>query len=197
MMQVLRLKLRATARRPGGHIVAIAILAAGLSVAGTLYSLEDAILFRPLRVPNRDRIVRVERAESGSGSPVAVSPRTVAVLERTHVNGFSGWTGVDQGQCQVILDGQARTVTCATVTPSFFSVLGLQTRFDSTREGEQAVISESLAREMGGAGRVLGRPLLIKTFDPATFRLVDTPFTVTAVAPKGMKVPGNMSVITT
>ncbi len=194
MMQVLRLKLRATARRPGAHVLAIGILGAALSVAGTLYSLEDAILFRPLRVPNRDRIVRIEQTESGRDYPVTVSPRTVAALGLAPMNGLSGWAGVDQGQCQITVDGQVRTPTCATVTPSFFPLLGFDTRFDTTRERDQVIVSESLARELGGVGRVLGRPVLIKTFDPAALRLVDTPFVVTAVAPKGMRVPGNTDV---
>ena len=67
--QDVRYGCRVLARNPGFSVVAVAILAIGITSATTIFSFVDAVLLKPLPYENGDRIVRIlERRPDGATS---------------------------------------------------------------------------------------------------------------------------------
>lgn len=62
-MATLERALRSLARTPGFTVVAIATLALAIASIGTIFSVVDAVLLKPLPYPGAERIVRIVRTQ--------------------------------------------------------------------------------------------------------------------------------------
>src|SRR5450432_2188201 len=63
----LRYGLAALARRPGFAAITIGVLALGIGANTAMFSLVDAVLWKPLPFPEPDRMVRVWEAPDPTG----------------------------------------------------------------------------------------------------------------------------------
>lgn len=156
--------LRMLRKNPAFALAAVVTLALGIGANTAIFSVCNAVLFKPLPYADPDRIVMLwER--SGAGSLQTVAPANFvdwrgASRSFSEMAAFSAGFG---GNVSFILDGQteAARLSGATVSSNFFSVLGV--RFargrgflpEEDRPGQNhvAILSHRAWRERFGAER--------------------------------------------
>ena len=156
--------LRMLRKNPAFALAAVVTLALGIGANTAIFSVCNAVLYKPLPYADPDRIVMLwER--SGAGSLQTVAPANFvdwrgASRSFSEMAAFSAGFG---GNVSFILDGQteAARLSGATVSSNFFSVLGV--RFargrgflpEEDRPGQNhvAILSHRAWRERFGAER--------------------------------------------
>lgn len=183
----LRTALRNLRRRPAATALAIALLAIGLggnvAVFGPLYTL----LLRPLPFPNSGRLVRI-------GAPV-FSVYTGAFPDRAALGAlFSHIAAYRVNRATVAIRGRKTFLAViSTVTPDFFSVLGVRpwlgTGFpgDAPEATRSAVLSYSVWHSYAGADPNLGSLALTVN---------GVPYRVVGVTPPGFSFPSGVTLWT-
>jgi predicted permease len=173
--------LRTLRRAPSFTAVAVASLALGIGANAAIFSLADAILFRPL-----PGVREPERLASVASGPQAY-PAYRAYRDQS--TAWAGLAAYRERAASLGVRTTARLARVAIVSGNYFSVLGtpaLRGRTilpddDSPGAGQRvAVISYGLwQRDFAGDPRVLGRKL----------DLNGAAFTVVGVAPPGFRGP--------
>lgn len=191
----LRLAFRMLRQTPGLAAACIITLALGIGANTTIYSYADAVLFRPLAVPDADRIVHLfERRQDPGNYPLSFGEYP---NYRDRATSFEALAAhYSTSPLHLLIDGSPEAVTGAVATASYFDVLQLRPsigRFfgaeeDSARDRDAvAVISHALwQRRFGGEVRVLGQPL---TINGRVFTVIGVaPPRFTGVQPRGAAV---------
>ena len=172
------------------------VLALGIGANSTIFSVADAVLFRPLPYPDSEQLAFViergpdgdRRAHDNAGMRFVednLVGSTSPIESVALAGGSSGQNLVTQAVSERgEKSSSARFVSTLSVSESFFEVLGLPVKLgrDFTREdGDDAVIvSSSLWQEVFGSDReALG----------SVVRLGDRPVTVIGVAAAGIRMP--------
>ena len=170
-------------KQPGFTIAAVLTLALGIGANTAVFSLVNATLFQRLPVPDRERLVYVNRGTGG----VFSYPQYEAL--RDHAPSFealAGWGGIT---ASLHAGDSAELVSGFIVTGNFFDVLGIQpargrllSRVDDQTPGAHpvAVISYDFWQaRFGGQPDVIGREI----------RLNSHVFTIVGVTPAGFPGP--------
>jgi putative ABC transport system permease protein len=116
--------VRLLARRPGFAAITIGTLAIGIGLNSAVFSLTNAILLRPLPIPDSDRLVRLfdvgpaPLREAGAVS----APDFIDWRARAH--SADGMALIGGTAVTLTGDGDPEQVRAMTVTEDFFSVLG-------------------------------------------------------------------------
>ncbi|MFZ0427707.1 MAG: ABC transporter permease, partial [Acidobacteriota bacterium] len=181
-LQDIRFAVRLLWNDKGFTITAVATLAVCIAANTAIFSVIDSVVFKPLPLPESDRIVMiynsypnagVERSENGVPDYYD-RLRDTTVFEEQALFQDQNLTIGDKGSVQQI---QAMGVT-----PSFFRLLGIQPqlgRLFSEDEGElgnegKVVLSYGLWQQLyGGDRNVLGRDV----------RIYGNPYTIVGVMP--------------
>ena len=181
MLNDLRFAFRALRRSPGFTAVAVITLALGIGANTALFSVADAVLFRPLPYPNPERIVKID------GGPLRFTKAGFGAsrqMEQSPV--FNGAGIYASGGLNVGGEGNPERVLAATVTPGFFHAMGTApmigrpfTDAEATALERVAVIGHALWRRRLAERHELDRPLLLN----------DKPYTVVGVMPPGYAFP--------
>ena len=181
----LRYAVRMLGRSPGFAALAILTLGLGIGANVAIFSIVDAVLFRPLAVREPESLVRVY-ASDVEGVEYMNSSYPVFTDYRDGATSFSGIAAYDEGEPFHLLTTQsgnatAERVTGALVSGSFFELLGarpalgrLLSPADDRVPGAHpvAVISHRLWRQkFGSAPETVG----------ASVRLNGHPFTIVGV----------------
>ena len=179
----LRYAARMLRKQPGFTIATVLTLALGIGANTAVFSLVNATLFQRLPVPERERLVYLNRGTGG----VFSYPQYEAL--RDHAPSFAalaGWGGIT---ASLHAGDSAELVSGFIVTGNFFEVLGIQpargrllSRVDDQTPGGHpvAVISyEFWQARFGGQPDVIGREL----------RLNSHVFTIVGVTPAGFPGP--------
>ena len=196
----LRLALRSLRRAPGFTAVATLSLALGIGAATTLFSVVDAMDFRPLPYPNADRLVVFDSPTRGPGLHEVA---TLDTLDRwsgcaKSCDGLalvaSGWSG---GLTLVRDDGR-EGLDVGLASPGFFSLLGVQMFAGRDFTPEDAVITEPRSivvsyefwrSHLGGKSDAVGQTLAVARFPIDTVRAFAR---VIGVLPKGFHYGSHM-----
>ncbi len=173
--------VRVLRRQPGFACAAIAVLAVGIGLTTAMFSLVDAVLWRPLPYPHADRIVSLNEQrpqESRWFGPIAPADffdwrresRSFAAMAayRLPPAGSYSLTGAGDPECVAALEVSPAFLTVLGVTPA----LGRDLRPDEETVGRHrvALISDGLwCRRFGADPSVVGRTV---AFDSRTFEIV-------------------------
>jgi putative ABC transport system permease protein len=184
LRQDVRYAARTLRKQPTLSLAAILTLALGIGANIAIFTLVNATLLQRLPVPNRDRLVYVQREKNGGVFPY---PMYAALRDGTQTfEGVAAWSGfvasLNTG------DGGDRTLGYL-VTGNFFDVLGLAASRgrllspadDVTPGGHPVVV---ISRELWQT-RFAGRPDIIGH----DIRLNGNVFTIIGVAPAGFPGP--------
>jgi predicted permease len=188
MGQDLRYAVRLLVRNPLFALTAVASLAIGIGANTTIFTVANALLFRPpAGIVDPGRLVDIGRSQDGEGFDNGSYPNYLDI--RTRSTAFDGVYAYRLGAEPMSLGGQdgAERVFGSMVTLNYFSVLGARAvigRVFSAIDSEQAgaapiaVLSHSFwLRRFNGDSAVIGQ----------TIRLNGRAFTVIGVAPPEFK----------
>ncbi|MGH9858774.1 MAG: ABC transporter permease, partial [Candidatus Acidiferrales bacterium] len=183
--QDVRYGLRALAKRPGFTLVAALTLALGIGANTAVFSFVNALLLRPLDVPEADRVVRLYGAGArGQRFDVFSYPDYRDVRDRSGV--FSSLAAHVYVNVSLATGDEPESADGELVTGDYFSVMNVPATLgrtlqpaDDIAEGGHpvVVISDALSRRYGSARDALGK----------TVRLNGHPFTIVGVMPSGFR----------
>jgi predicted permease len=167
-LQDLRYGMRMLLRAPAFTIVATITLALGIGATTAIFSVVDAVLLKPLRYPDADRIERLltHWTNTGHDGSQLSGPDFVDVRERAHV--FDALSVFWGGEIGVGARDQAEIVGTWFVNATFFDVFRVAPvagrTFRPDDVGRTAVVSSAYARRrFGTAAAAIGRTLSIDT----------------------------------
>ncbi|HVB38066.1 MAG TPA: ABC transporter permease, partial [Vicinamibacterales bacterium] len=174
MLDTLRSDVRYTTRwlrrSPGFAIVAILTLAIGIGFNTALFSVVDAVLFRPLPVKAPSQLVDVYTTGTGGEKWHTTSyPDYLDLKAKNDV--FSGMLAWSEMFTAVNLPDRSRLVLGEVVTGNFFQLLGVDATLgrtllpDDDKPGATKVVVVSnhyWRRELGANPGIVGQPLHIK-----------------------------------
>jgi predicted permease len=180
LLQDLRYGARILARSPGFTAMVVLVLAIGISVNVSAFSLFDMVALNPLPVPNPESIVRLERHSPTNYTSEMAYPSFQFYREHAHT--LSVGMAV-LGIPPVQIDEDLQNTSASFVTPNYFTELGtlaaygrmFQPALDSSAISPPTVIlSYNLwQRRFAGDPSVVGRVI----------RISRKPFTVIGITP--------------
>lgn len=193
LIQDLRYGLRVLRKSP--DFTAIAVLALGLGVGANtaVFSLADVLLYRPLLVPDLDRLVVIQAVRKGSEASQNVS-----------VPDLLEWRGETQtvehlaGVARLIVNlsggGEPVALEAARVSPAFFDAVGARPQLGRAflREEEEtgrdhvAILSHAFWESRYGAN-----PDILRR----TLKLEGQDYQVVGVMPKDFEYPPGVQVL--
>jgi putative ABC transport system permease protein len=184
----LRHSARALTRRPGYTLLAVVTLAIGIGAATAIFSLAEALVLRPLPLPDSDRLVRLYSTNptKGHGWFSVSYPDYQDLTERS--GAFASSTLYQEYDRDVSDRGDPERIRLATVHEDFFQTLGstfvMGRPFgeeDHVPSGETtAVLAERFwAARFGSDPDILGK----------TIRIDGRPHTVIGVVAQGHSWP--------
>jgi putative ABC transport system permease protein len=177
-MHDFRTALRALALRPGFTLIALFTLALGIGANAAIFSVVDAVLVRPLRFADPDRLVmpwefsaEVQRRAGFDRLPASPADVTDFINRNTT---FEQLASLRAERVNLTGGGDPERVGAVRVSQNFLSTLGVQPihgrDFTATDglEGRVMLIGHGLwQRRYGGAVDILGRAISVNG-EPAT-----------------------------
>ncbi len=137
LQQDLRFAVRTLRRDQGFTLVAILVLAIGIGVNVSAFSLFDMIALKPLPVRDPESLVRLERRAPNNYS--SEMPYPSLVFYRDHAKSLSAVIGV-LGVPPMHFNDDMQPASASFVTPNYFTELGTPAAegrlFDPVREGD-------------------------------------------------------------
>ena len=183
----LRYAARGLLRSPAFTVAAVLTLAIGIGSNTALFSLVDAILWKPHPYRDADRLVVVQSADASRGlrfSNLSLPDIRDVGEQAESLESFAAWDWEPYG-----LSGGDRPIRIGgtRVTAGFFDVLGVEPLAGRTfRDGEDSpgaepvmVISEGLWRSYFGGEDMVGETVLVNA----------VPTTVVGIMPAGTEYP--------
>jgi len=172
--------LRWLRRSPGFTLVAIASLAIGVGFNTALFTIVDAILFKPLPVAAPERLVDVFTTARATRFGTSSYPDYLDIQAQNDV--FEQVAGYSPMFAALNLEGRSRLAIGEIVTGNYFQTLGVGAAVgrtilpddDRAEAGRVAVVSYRYwMRELAGARDAIGQ----------TLRIRGNPYTIVGVAP--------------
>jgi putative ABC transport system permease protein len=167
----IRFTLRWLVRSPGFALVAVASLAIGIGFNTALFTIVDALLFKPLPVAAPDRLVDVFTSDSTATVDYSTSSYPDFLDLQAHNDVFDGLVGYSPMMAALNLDNRSRLTMGEIVTGNYFQVFGVHAAMGRTilpeddTPGAPRVVMVShryWTRELGSAPGVVGRSLSIR-----------------------------------
>lgn len=190
ILSSLRLGLRQMIRRPGESATAVVVLALGIGLAATGWAVVWGTYLRPVPVPDSDRLVRIDVAESSTENLGTVGYEAFRYLkdelgQLESLDRLEAWTplGFDVSG----LDGPAVRANGAAVTAGLLRLTGakpvagrLLTEDDERAAARVVVVSEEFWRRHLNAEPIASE---------LSFVIYGEPQTVVGVLPAGLSFP--------
>ncbi len=171
-IQDFRYAIRMLLRNPGFTLVAVLTLALGIGANTAIFSVVNTVLLKPLPYPNPSSLVKIWTHFTSIGLPndqnwfSAPEFRDVRQQNRS----FSDLSVISPGTYNLGVSGNPRSLNGATVSPSFFTLLGVNLHLGRTfspDEGEQGhdrvvVLGYGLWQRVFGADpQIVGKDVAI------------------------------------
>ena len=184
--QDFRSALRTLRRNPGFSILAVLVLALGIGASTAVFTVADAVLFKPLVFAEPDRLVSFESVWPTNGTRRSTVSLPDVMDWRAGSSAFSTLAYYRRSQQAVIVGDAAYFADVVRTSPEFFRLLGvtpLMGRFfapDEDASGRSIVISHDFWRtRMGQSPEVLN----------TTVRIGNTAWLVIGVLPPKFTYP--------
>src|ERR1700730_2667175 len=167
----LRLSTRSLLKNPGFLIVVILSLALGIAANSTIFSVLNALLYRPLPYPDPGRLVVIWQAEHSKPN-VRQAPPIAEVVDWKKQNHVFEDICLSSGNSATLGTGigEPRVLRAQYVTPNFFSMMGVRPVLGRGFQAEEAqeraqtiVISTPFWKQQyHGDPQVLGKSITIE-----------------------------------
>jgi putative ABC transport system permease protein len=118
--------LRGLRKRPGFTIVALLTLALGIGANTSIFSVVNAVLLRPLKFKDPDRLAIVWEDATFAGFPLNTPAPANFIDWKTQNRSFEDMAAVATSSFNLTGDGEPERVAAHSVTANFFPVLGVQ-----------------------------------------------------------------------
>lgn len=194
-----RLAARRLRKSPGFTGTVLLTLAIGMTATTVIFSMVDAVLLRPLALPEPDRLLsldtleKIDHADSSHGAQGAVARNDTSFPNffdwRTLNKSFSSMAAYTNGGLVLGADanGPARNLRAAEVSADFFKTVGVLpaigrdfTRADELAGSRTVVLSHDLWKnDFHGDPQILGHTIVLS----------DKNYTVIGVMPAGFLFP--------
>ncbi|HTG90940.1 MAG TPA: ABC transporter permease [Pyrinomonadaceae bacterium] len=118
--------LRGLRKRPGFTIVTLLTLALGIGANTSIFSVVNAVLLRPLKFKDPDRLAIVWEDATFAGFPLNTPAPANFIDWKTQNRSFEDMAAVASSSFNLTGDGEPERVAAHSVTANFFPVLGVQ-----------------------------------------------------------------------
>jgi putative ABC transport system permease protein len=124
LFQDVRYGLRTLLKKPGFTAIAILTLALGIGANSAIFSIVNAVLLKPLPYPNADRVVAIQEFNS-KGKRSQSTPANFLDWREQNTT-FEQMAAIFTRNANLTGAGDPERISVATVSASFFQVLGMQ-----------------------------------------------------------------------
>jgi putative ABC transport system permease protein len=186
LLQDLRYGLRGLLKRPGFTVVAVVTLALGIGANTAIFSLVSAVLVRPLKYKDPQRLVMVWEDNSAIGFPRDTPASGNYADWKAQNRVFEDMAAIEERDYDLAGDGaEPEKISAFAVTSNFFPLLGatpargrnFTAEEDKPGGAKVAVISDGLWRRRFGGAEVVGRDIMLN----------GEKYTVVGVMPRGFQ----------
>jgi putative ABC transport system permease protein len=189
LWQDVRFGLRTLYKQPGFALTAALTMALGIGATTAIFSLCDAMLWRPNPLPHLDTLLTVlQRDPSDANYGDSATPADIDEIRRDNTT-LASLTSWQSGLANLANAGAAPDrVGQALVNANFFDVAGVQPALgrafqpaeDQPDQDHEVILSDQLWHtRFGGNHDIVGRAV----------RVDDVPYTVIGVMPRGFEFP--------
>jgi putative ABC transport system permease protein len=170
LRQDARIAVRGFARQPGFTIVALLTLALGIGANGTIFSVVEAVLIRPLPYRDSDRLVHLWETKLNDPADISEASYPDFLDWRREADIFTHVEGYDETNVTIGDDAGAERARGGRVTPGFFRMLGVEPILGRSFRDDDDVLGSSAfvilshhiwQRRYGGDRAVVGRSIQI------------------------------------
>ncbi len=186
LIQDLRYGIRILSKNPGFTFVAVVTLALGIGINTAVFSVADAVLFRPLPFAEPQQLVEILQRQPGSQSAYPGLRWEAFEQWREQREVFERVEAYSPRSFTMTGGKEPETIAAPAVGPGLFEMLGVSPQLgrlfqpEEAQPGRVVLISDVFWRRyFGGDSEVLGK----------TLSLNDEPYTVVGVMPPKFKFP--------
>jgi putative ABC transport system permease protein len=191
ILKDVRHAVRTLLRQPAFTAVAVITLALGIGANTAIFSLVNAVLLRALPFKDPAQLVSIGKQPGAGGLPGLAAYEYLAWKDRS--TSFDELAAYSSDNFNLIGKGEPERISCAQVTATLFTTLGVQPVRGRTflpeedRPGQNAVaiVSEGFWQRRFGPDATLA---------DATLKLDDKTYTVVGVMPHNFRFPGEFEI---
>jgi putative ABC transport system permease protein len=191
MTKELRHSIRSLLRNPGFTAVAIVTLMLAIGVNTTIFSVVNAVLLKALPFRDPQQLVSVHKNPGSEGLPGIAGYQYLAWKEKSTT--FEDLAAFSDNSFNLTGNGEPERLSCAQVTASLFTTLGVQPirgRVFLPEEDKKGANNVALVSE-GFWQRRHGRD---ESILQTTLTLDNKPYLIVGVMPAGFRFPGEFDV---
>ncbi|HSL54952.1 MAG TPA: ABC transporter permease [Pyrinomonadaceae bacterium] len=191
MLKDLNHSIRSLIRHPAFTAVAVITLTLAIGVNTTIFSVVNAVLLKALPFREPQQLVSVHRAPTATGLPGIAGYQYLAWKDRS--TSFDDLAAFTDNNFNLTGNGEPERISCAQVTSSLFTTLGVQPvrgRFflpeeDKPGANKVAVVSEAFWQRRYGRDESILQ---------STLTLDNKPYAIVGVVPNNFRFPGEFDV---
>ncbi len=192
-MRTIRYAVRQLAATPGFTAVAVLIAAIGIGASTAMFSTVDAVVLRPLALPQADRLVAVYETNLERNVPLFSVSVPNFVDFQARAQSFASMAAVTWRAMNLTGSGEPELIQVRTVTANFLATLGVGmakgrdflAEEDRPGGAKVAILSDGFwRRRFGGRPDVVGQVV----------RLDDEAYAIVGVTATGLPLPGDIEI---
>jgi putative ABC transport system permease protein len=193
LVQDVTFGVRMLRRQPGFTAVAVLALALGIGANTAIFSVVDAVLWRPLPFPRADRLVAIGEQRAPDRQTMGPVAPADFVDWRARSRAFTTMAAASDFNLNLSGDGEPQRLRALALSPGFLDALGIEPARGRVFRAEEeepgslvAILSDNLWRaRFGSDPQILGRKILLNA----------EPYEVIGVMPAGFWWTSNPEVI--
>ena len=187
----LQFAVRGLLKRPGFTVVAVITLMLAIGVNTSIFSVVNAVLLRALPFRNPEQLVSVYKPAAAEGLPGIAAYQYFAWHDKQH--NFEDLGAFSDDSFNLTGLGEPERISCAQVSASLFSTLGVPPVRGRTFTAEEdkpgannvAIVSEGFwQRHYGRDESIIGKSLTLN----------DKPYQIVGVMPADFRFPGEFEI---